>query len=122
MLIKNKKKKTTIIKIRKITLSKNKKKDRFYYYSIFKEALSNIKNRNTIKEVEYLLYKEYREYIKGKIHFSNSIKVLINGWLKPSKKEMYHKEIKDTLKNIFFIVVIFTNYKGTYLGCPISDG
>nr|WP_324281012.1 hypothetical protein [Borreliella garinii] len=63
--------------------------------------MSNIKNRNTIKEVEYLLYKEYREYIKGKIYFSNSIKVLINGQLEPSKKEMYHKEIKDTLKNIF---------------------
>ncbi|MCD2378976.1 ParA family protein [Borreliella burgdorferi] len=60
-----------------------------------------IKNRNTIKEVEDLLYKEYREYIKGKIHFSNSIKVLINGRLEPSKKEMYYREIKDTLKNIF---------------------
>ncbi|WP_234909402.1 hypothetical protein [Borreliella turdi] len=40
-----------------------------------------IKNRNTIKEVEYLLCKAYRKYIKGKVHFSNSIKVLINGRL-----------------------------------------
>ncbi|OJH14573.1 chromosome partitioning protein ParA (plasmid) [Borreliella bissettiae] len=62
-----------------------------------------IKNRNTIKEVEDLLYKEYREYIKGKVHFSNSIKVLINGRLEPSTKEMYYKEIKDTLKNIFYL-------------------
>nr|WP_324281016.1 hypothetical protein [Borreliella garinii] len=54
--------------------------------------MSNIKNRNTIKEVEYLLYKEYREYIKGKIYFSNSIKVLINGQLEPLKKKCIIKK------------------------------
>ncbi len=60
-----------------------------------------IKNRKTIKEVEDLLYTEYKEYIKGKVHFSNSIKVFINERAEPSAKAMYHKEIKDTLKNIF---------------------
>ncbi|WP_418905716.1 ERF family protein [Borreliella japonica] len=36
--------KKTIIQNNKTTPFKNQKKDRFYYYSVFKEALSNIKN------------------------------------------------------------------------------
>ncbi|WP_234928449.1 hypothetical protein [Borreliella garinii] len=79
------------------SIAKFKKK--IYNISIVENQF--IKNRKTIKELENLLYKEYKEYIKGKIHFSNSIKVLINERLEPSSKSIYHKEIKDTIKNIF---------------------
>ncbi|MBB5141849.1 ERF family protein, partial [Borreliella afzelii] len=40
----NQNQKKTIIQNNKITPFKNKKKDSFYHYGIFKEALSNIKN------------------------------------------------------------------------------
>ncbi|PRR05691.1 ParA family protein [Borreliella burgdorferi] len=59
-----------------------------------------LKNRNTFKDVEELLYKEYSFYIKGKIHYYNSVKVLINELLEPSVKETYYEETKNTLENI----------------------
>ncbi|MBB6043418.1 ParA family protein (plasmid) [Borreliella yangtzensis] len=62
-----------------------------------------LKNRNTFKDVEYLLYKEYAFYIKGKIHYYNSVKVLINELLEPSLKEAYYKEVKNALKNIVYL-------------------
>ncbi len=60
-----------------------------------------LKNGKILKEVENLIHKEYKEYIKGKIHFYNSIKVLITKRLEPSSREIYYQEIKETLKNIF---------------------
>ncbi|WP_418456553.1 ParA family protein [Borreliella lusitaniae] len=73
---------------------KNKK----YNISIIENQF--IKNRNTLKEVEDVLYKEYGKYIKGKIHFSNSIKVFINNLLEPSLKENYYREAENALKDI----------------------
>lgn len=72
-----------------------------YHVSIIENQF--IKNRNTFKDVEDLLYKEYSFYIKGKIHYYNSIKVLINELLEPSLKEAYYKEIKNTLENIVYL-------------------
>ncbi|WP_151074478.1 ParA family protein [Borreliella turdi] len=60
-----------------------------------------IKNRNIIKELENLLYKKYKEYIKGKIHYSNGIKIFITKRSEPSVKEIYYEEAKNALKNIF---------------------
>lgn len=48
-----------------------------------------------------MIYKEYEENIKGKIHFYKSIKVLINKKLQSSWKEIYYEEIIEILKNIF---------------------
>lgn len=59
-----------------------------------------IKNRNILKEVEDALYKRYSNYIKGKIHYYNSIKVFIINRLEPDIKSKYYKEAKDVLKNI----------------------
>ncbi|WP_151074401.1 ParA family protein [Borreliella turdi] len=73
---------------------KNKK----YNISIIENQF--IKNRNTLKEVEDVLYKKYGKYIKGKIHFSNSIKVFINDLLEPSLKEIYYREAENALKDI----------------------
>lgn len=62
-----------------------------------------IKNRNTLKDIEKLLYEEYGSYVKGKIHFSNGIKVFINELLELSPKEVYYKEVKETLQNILYL-------------------
>ncbi|WP_418905320.1 ParA family protein (plasmid) [Borreliella turdi] len=59
-----------------------------------------IKNRNILKEVEDALYKRYGNYIKGKIHYYNSIKAFIINRLKPDLKSEYYKEAKSVLKNI----------------------
>ncbi|WP_418456582.1 ParA family protein [Borreliella lusitaniae] len=59
-----------------------------------------LKNRNTFRDLENLLYREYAFYIKGKIHYYNSVKVLINELLEPSLKEAYYKEAKNALKTI----------------------
>ncbi|WLN25912.1 MULTISPECIES: ParA family protein [Borreliella] len=73
-------------------------KNKEYNISIIENQF--IKNRNTLKEVEDVLYKKYGKYIKGKIHFSNSIKVFINDLLEPSLKEIYYREAENALKNI----------------------
>ncbi|WP_420025541.1 ParA family protein [Borreliella valaisiana] len=59
-----------------------------------------IKNRNILKEVEDALYKRYSDYIKGKIHYYNSIKVFIINRLEPDSKSKYYKESKNALINI----------------------
>ncbi len=59
-----------------------------------------IKNRNILKEVEDALYIRYGNYIKGKIHYFNSIKVFIINRLEPDLKSKYYKESKNVLKNI----------------------
>lgn len=59
-----------------------------------------IKNRNILKEVEDALYKRYSNYIKGKVHYYNSIKVFIINRLEPDFKSRYYKEAKNVLKNI----------------------
>ncbi|SCW43116.1 Cellulose biosynthesis protein BcsQ [Borreliella japonica] len=59
-----------------------------------------IKNRNILKEVEDALYMRYSNYIKGKIHYYNSIKVFIINRLEPDLKSKYYKESKNVLKNI----------------------
>ncbi|ACJ73404.1 conserved hypothetical protein (plasmid) [Borreliella afzelii PKo] len=50
--------------------------------------------------MEDVLYKKYGTYIKGKIHFSNSIKVFINDLLESSFKEVYYREAENALKEI----------------------
>ncbi|MCD2412365.1 ParA family protein, partial [Borreliella burgdorferi] len=80
--------------INNIQIIKNKR----YNISIIENQF--IKNRNTLKEVEEVLYEKYGKYIKGKIHFSNSIKVFINDLLEPSLKEIYYREAESALKNI----------------------
>ncbi len=47
-----------------------------------------------------MLYKKYGKYIKGKIYFSNSIKVFINDLLEPSLKKFYYREAENALKDI----------------------
>ncbi len=59
-----------------------------------------IKNRNILKEVEDALYRRYSNYIKGKVHYYNSIKVFIINRLEPDLKSKYYKEAKNVLKNI----------------------
>ncbi|ACM10107.1 MULTISPECIES: ParA family protein [Borreliella] len=59
-----------------------------------------IKNRNTLKDIEELLYKNYGLFVKGKIHNFNNIKVLINELKEPNIQEIYYKEAKETLKKI----------------------
>ncbi len=76
-------------------------KKKIYTISIVENQF--IKNRNTLKDIEKLLYKEYGSYVKGKIHFSNGIKVFINELLEPSPKEVYYKEAKETLQNILYL-------------------
>ncbi|WP_373585006.1 ParA family protein [Borreliella afzelii] len=75
-------------------------KKKIYTISIVENQF--IKNRNTLKDIESLLYEEYGNYIKGKIHFSNGIKVFINELIEPSSKEGYYKEAKETLQNILY--------------------
>ncbi|AHH05857.1 ParA family protein (plasmid) [Borrelia miyamotoi] len=79
-------KRTEIIKNRKIEIS------------IIKNKF--IKNRNTLKDIETILNKNYENLVKGKVHFSNGIKVFINELLAPDKNENYYKEIKSALNNI----------------------
>lgn len=59
--------------------------------------------------MEDVLYKKYGTYIKGKIHFSNSIKVFINDLLESSFKEVYYREAENALKEIVWttIFIIF---------------
>nr|ABP88165.1 hypothetical protein [Borrelia lonestari] len=59
-----------------------------------------VKNRNTFKDIEELLLKKYGLFIKGKIHSSNSIKVLINELSEPNSEATYYKEAKEVLKRI----------------------
>ncbi|WP_024653151.1 ParA family protein [Borrelia persica] len=59
-----------------------------------------MKNRNTFKDIEEILRSEYSNFIKGRIHFSNSIKVLINELKEPNNNEIYYKEIKNALNSI----------------------
>ncbi|WP_367613228.1 ParA family protein (plasmid) [Borrelia hermsii] len=82
-------KKTEIIKNKRIEIS------------IIKNKF--IKNRNTLKDIENLLNKNYEKLIKGKIHFSNGIRVFINELLIPNENENYYKEIKEALSNILCI-------------------
>nr|WP_151074410.1 ParA family protein [Borreliella turdi] len=65
---------------------KNKK----YNISIIENQF--IKNRNPLKGVWDTLYKKHGKYIKGKIRFSNSIKVFINDLLEPPLKEIYYRK------------------------------
>lgn len=74
-------------------------KNKVYNISIVENQF--IKNRNIIKELENLLHKKYKEYVKGKIHYSNGIKIFITKREEPSTKETYYEETKNTLKNIF---------------------
>lgn len=53
-----------------------------------------IKNRNTYKDIESILQSEYKDLIKGRVHFYNSIKVFINELKEPNNKEIYYQEIK----------------------------
>ncbi|MBB6213896.1 ParA family protein (plasmid) [Borreliella californiensis] len=59
-----------------------------------------IKNRNTLKDIEELLYKNYGLFVKGKIHNFNNIKILINELKEPDIQEIYYKEAKEILKKI----------------------
>ncbi|AFI32193.1 ParA family protein [Borrelia crocidurae] len=59
-----------------------------------------MKNRNTFKDIEGILHIEYNNFIKGRIHFSNSIKVFINELREPNDKEIYYQEAKDALNSI----------------------
>ncbi|ACO38513.1 CobQ/CobB/MinD/ParA nucleotide binding domain protein (plasmid) [Borreliella burgdorferi 29805] len=60
-----------------------------------------IKNRNTYKDIESILQSEYKDLIKGRVHFYNSIKVFINELKEPNNKEIYYQEIKKILNNMF---------------------
>ncbi|WP_418905407.1 ParA family protein (plasmid) [Borreliella turdi] len=62
-----------------------------------------IRNRNTMKDFEKVLYKEYGEYIKGKIHYSNNIKIFMNDLVEPSPRGKYYKEAEIALKNMLSI-------------------
>ncbi|AHH11538.1 ParA family protein (plasmid) [Borrelia coriaceae] len=59
-----------------------------------------IKNRNTFKDIEELVLKNYGMFIQGKVHSLNSIKVLINELKEPDVQETYYKEAQDALENI----------------------
>ncbi len=83
-------------------------KKKIYTTSIVENQF--IKNRNTLKDIERLLYEKYGSYVKGKIHFSNGIKVFINELIEPSSEESYYKEAKKTLHNILG----YTNHKNKY--------
>ncbi|UPA15679.1 ParA family protein [Borrelia turicatae] len=83
--------------VKKTEIIKNKKIE----VSIIKNKF--IRNRNTLKDIENLLNEHYEKLIKGKIHFSNGIRVFINELLVPNESENYYKEIKEALSNILFI-------------------
>ncbi|WP_418909362.1 ParA family protein (plasmid) [Borreliella sinica] len=83
--------------INKISKFRNK----VYNISIVENQF--IKNRNIIKELESLLHKKYKEYVKGKIHYSNGIKIFITKREEPAIKETYYEETKSALKNIFSV-------------------
>ncbi|WP_151074378.1 ParA family protein (plasmid) [Borreliella turdi] len=76
-------------------------KNKNYYISIVENLF--IKNRNTLKEIESALYKKYENYIRGKIHNYNGIKIFIHEVLEPSKNEIYYKEAENALKNILIL-------------------
>ncbi|AHH04496.1 chromosome partitioning protein ParA (plasmid) [Borrelia hermsii] len=59
-----------------------------------------VKNRNTFKDIEELVLKNYGMLIKGKIHSLNSIKVLINELKEPDIQAMYYKEAQEALEKI----------------------
>ncbi|WP_024653612.1 ParA family protein [Borrelia persica] len=62
-----------------------------------------IKNRNTFKNVESSIRHKYGQYIKGKVHFYNNIKVFINNLQEPDSKEIYYQECLNSLKNVLRI-------------------
>ncbi|AZA27360.1 MULTISPECIES: ParA family protein [Borreliella] len=80
--------------IEEVNIFKNKKID----VSIVENQF--IKNRNTFKDVEEVVFKNYGMFIKGKIHSLNSIKVLINELKEPDVEAMYYKEAQEALKQI----------------------
>ncbi|AHH12020.1 ATPase, para family protein, partial (plasmid) [Borrelia coriaceae ATCC 43381] len=51
-----------------------------------------MRNRNTFKDIENSIQETYGNFIKGKVHFSNKVKVFTNNLQEPSSKEMYYKE------------------------------
>ncbi|AYE37062.1 ParA family protein (plasmid) [Borrelia turcica IST7] len=59
-----------------------------------------IKNRNTFKDIEEILHIEYKKFIKGRVHFSNSIKVFINELKEPNREEVYYRELKSAVEQI----------------------
>lgn len=48
-----------------------------------------MRNRNTFKSIENSIKGRYGKYIKGKIYFSNKIKVFTNNLQEPNSKEAY---------------------------------
>ncbi len=60
-----------------------------------------MKNRNTYKDIESILQPQYKNLIKGRVHFYNAIKVFINELKEPNNKEIYYQEIKKILNNLF---------------------
>ncbi|AHH07684.1 Atpase, para family protein (plasmid) [Borrelia crocidurae DOU] len=64
-----------------------------------------IKNRNTFKDIENVIQEKYGYLIKGKIHFTNKIKVFTNNLQEPSHKEIYYQECMDCLSNILKIKI-----------------
>ncbi|UPA11477.1 ParA family protein (plasmid) [Borrelia parkeri] len=80
--------------IEEVNIFKNKKID----VSIVENQF--VKNRNTFKDIEELVLKNYGMFIKGKIHSFNSIKVLINELKEPDMQSMYYKEAQKALEKI----------------------
>ncbi|QFP42626.1 ParA family protein, partial (plasmid) [Borrelia miyamotoi] len=64
-----------------------------------------MRNRNTFKDIENLIQKEYGVFIKGKVHFSNKIKVFTNNLQEPNPKEIYYQECAECLNNILKIQI-----------------
>ncbi|ACH95216.1 ParA family protein (plasmid) [Borrelia recurrentis] len=62
-----------------------------------------MKNRNTFMNIENSIKDKYGKYIKGKIHFSNKIKVFANDLKEPNFKEAYYQECLESLRNILGI-------------------
>ncbi|WP_215536645.1 ParA family protein [Borreliella bavariensis] len=87
--------------IESLEILMQKIKNKSYNISIIVNQF--IKNRNILKEIENALYIRYANYIKGKIHYFNSIKVFITNRLEPELKSKYYKESKNVLKNILNI-------------------
>ncbi|ASJ27692.1 ParA family protein [Borrelia turicatae] len=62
-----------------------------------------MKNRNTFKDIENSIQEKYGNFIKGKVHFSNKVKVFTNNLQEPSYKEIYYQECSECLNNILKI-------------------
>ncbi|UPA18682.1 ParA family protein [Borrelia puertoricensis] len=80
--------------IEEVNIFKNKKID----VSIVENQF--VKNRNTFKDIEELVLKNYGMFIKGKIHSLNSIKILINELKEPDMQAIYYKEAQEALEKI----------------------